>query len=192
MSKSMFSKGSSTNNHSLILSNKREKQNSNELILIQNLLKSKFTIDLRNVIKYYYIGNFDKVLELLSKERLAYLSKLLYSYRKSSIEYPTYEQFRLLLNLYLEGLTKSIIQFLELGNIKIALSISEERCKILDNMEKLQEYIDKLNRSVNLFKSTPVSIVEAKISPKYAIYLQMYGYPVGGIFDLNLLNNIKI
>ena len=191
MSKSMFYNVNSNNSISLFSSNRREKKNSDELIFIQQLLNSKFTVDLQIAIKYYYIGDFNQVLKLLSKESLAHLLNLLYSYRKSSIEYPTYEKIRLLLKLYLEGLTKCITQFLELGRIKFALSNAEERCEILDNMEKLQEYIDKLNRTVNLFKSTPVSIVEAKILPEYVIYLQMYGYPVGGIFDPNLLNNIK-
>ena len=192
MSKSMFS-NVNLKNHSLIVNNNVEKTNCIELNLIKKLLDSEFAIYIQNVIKHYYTGDFNKVLKLLTKEKLQYLSNLLYLYKKSSIQYPTYEKVRLLLKLYLEGLTKCIMQFLELGDIKIALSKCEERCKILDNMEKLQEYIDELNRTVSLFNCpAPVAIIEAKILPEHATYLRMYGYPVGGIFDVELLNDIKL
>jgi hypothetical protein len=191
MSKSMFS-NVNWKNPSLIVSYKQQETPSIELILIKNLLNSKFAIDIQNVIKYYYSGDFNQVLQLLSKEKLQNLTNLLYSYKKSSVQYPTYEKVRLLLKLYLEGLTKCITQFLELGDMKIVLTKCEERCQILDNMEKLQEYIDKLNRTVNLFNSAPVNVIEAKILPEHAAYLRMYGYPVGGIFDAELLNAIKL
>lgn len=191
MSKSIFSNVNLKNN-SLIMNHNQENKNSLELILIQNLLKSEFAIDIQNVINYYYNGNFSEVLKILSKVRLQYLSNLLYSYQKSSIEYPTYENIRLLLKLYLEGLTKCIDQFLDIGNIKIALSECEERCKILDDMTKLQEYIDKLNSTMNLFKTAPVCVAKVQILPEYVTYLQIYGYPVGGIFDAELLNYIKL
>jgi len=186
MSKSMFS-NVNLKNHSSILYNQEV-----ELNLIQNLLKSEFAIDIQNVIKYYYNGNFSEVLQILSKKRLQQLSNLLDSYKKRSIQYPTYEKIRLLLKLYLEGLTKCIEQFLDIANIKIALSDCEERCKILDDMKKLQEYIDKLNSTMSLFKTVPVSVAEVKILPEHATYLRMYGYPVGGIFDPELLNAIKL
>jgi len=191
MSKSMFS-NVNWKNPSLIVSYKQQENSSIELILIKNLLNSKFAIDIQNVIKYYYSGDFNEVLHLLSKEKLQNLTNLLYSYKKSSVQYPTYEKVRLLLKLYLEGLTKCITQFLELVDMKIVLTKCEERCQILDNMEKLQEYIDKLNRTVNLFDSAPVNVIEAKILPEHAAYLRMYGYPVGGIFDPELLNAIKL
>jgi hypothetical protein len=191
MSKSLFS-NVNWKNPSLILSYKQQEKSSIELILIKNLLNSEFAINIQNVIKYYYIGNFNEVLALLTKEKLQYLSNLLNLYKKNPIQYPLYEKVRLLLKLYLEGLSKSITQFLELSNIKIALTKAEERCEILDNMKKLQVYIDNLNHTINLFDSAPVNVIEAKILPEHATYLRMYGYPVGGIFDSELLNAIKL
>lgn len=162
-----------------------------ELVEIKKLLKSKFAVDIQNVINQYYLGNFNEVLKLLTKETMVYFSNLLYSYRKDSNIYPTYEKVRLLLKLYLNGLTKCITQYLEIENIKITLSKCKERCKILDNMEKLQEYINGLNRTVNLFNSIPpINVVEAKILLEHATYLRLYGYPIGGIFDTKLLNDI--
>ena len=155
------------------------------------MLTSNFAVNIQNVIKYYYNGDFVKVLQLLSKQNLLSYSTLLESYKKSSISYPTYEGVRLVLKLYLQGLTKSLDQYLELENSKGKVTLLEERCTILDNMDKLQEYINGLNRTVNLFRSIePVSVIEAKVLPEHAIYLRKYGYPVGGIFDVKLLNDI--
>lgn len=162
-----------------------------ELVLIQKLLNSRFVIDIKTVIRYYYNGNFKKVLELLTKEKLINYLTILYSYKKNPKIYPTYENVRLIFKLYLEGLIKCITQYLELENIKIELIKCREREHILDDIEKLQEYIDGLNRTINVFQNLePVSIAEAKILPEHAAYIRLYGYPVGGIFDPQLLKDI--
>jgi hypothetical protein len=162
-----------------------------ELVLIKKLLNSNFVINIKNVIRHYYNGNFIKVLELLSKENLIYYSTILFSYKKNPNVYPTYENIRLIFKLYLEGLTKSITQYLELENIKIQLTKCHERSEILDDIEKLKKYIDKLNSTITIFQNIePVHIAEAKILPEHATYIRLYGYPVGGIFDPQLLKDI--
>jgi hypothetical protein len=190
MSKSLF-----TNNNSKAIVTARttisRSSTGDELGQIKNLLTSNFAISIQNVIRFYYDGNFVKVLELLSKENLTTYSRLLESYKKSSISYPAYESVRTVLKLYLQGLTKSLDQYLELVNSQSKVSALEERTAILDNMDKLQEYINGLNRTVNLFRNIPpVAVVEAKILPEHATYIRKYGYPVGGIFDVKLLNEI--
>jgi len=191
MSKSLFT---NTNANKAIVKAKptiSKSTTSDELAQIQKLLASNFAISIQNVIRFYYAGNFEKVLELLNKQNLELYSRLLESFKKSSISYPAYESVRLVLKLYLQGLTKSIEQYLELQNSKTKVSTLEERAAILDNMEKLQEYIRGLNRTVNLFRNIPpVAVAEAKILPEHAIYIRKYGYPVGGIFDVKLLNDI--
>jgi hypothetical protein len=190
MSKSLF-----TNNKSKAIVTARttisKSSTSDELGQIKNLLTSSFAISIQNVIRFYYAGNFVKVLELLNKQNLENYSRLLETYKKSSISYPAYESVRLVLKLYLQGLTKSLDQYLELVNSQSKVSALEERTAILDNMDKLQEYINGLNRTVNLFRNIPpVAVVEAKILPEHATYIRKYGYPVGGIFDVKLLNDI--
>jgi hypothetical protein len=161
-----------------------------ELAEIRKLLNTKFVGFIQNVINHYYLGQFEEMLKLLTKPKLIELTRLVHSYRKNPKIYPTYEKVRALLKLYLEGLTKSITQFLDIVNLKEALKKCEERCSILDDMKKLKEYIDGLNKTINLFAPPPVHVVEAKILPEHATYLRMYGYPVGGIFDPEKLNDI--
>ena len=97
---------------------------------------------------------------------------------------------RSLLKLYLEGLIKCITQYLDLLNIKTKLEKCEERCNILDDMKKLQEYIDELQKAMQIFNPPPQTVICATILQEHATYLRMYGYPVGGIFDVEKLNNI--
>lgn len=163
---------------------------SDEFLQIKRLLKTPLAIYVEMTINEYYLGNFEKVLELLPKEKLEGLMNILYSYKKNSIKYPTYEKVRSLLKLYLEGLIKCITQYLDLLNIKTKLEKCEERCNILDDMKKLQEYIDELQRAMRIFNPPPQNVVCATILQEHATYLRMYGYPVGGIFDVEKLNNI--
>ncbi len=194
MSKSIFTNTNANKANKAIIRAKPTisgSSTSDELVQIKNLLTSNFAISIQNVIRFYYVGDFEMVLELLSKQNLVNYTRLIESYKKSSITYPSYESVRLVLKLYLQGLTKSIDQYLELQNSKTKVSALEERAAILDNMDKLQEYINGLNRTVNLFRNIqPVAVVEAKILPEHATYIKRYGYPVGGIFDVKLLNDI--
>lgn len=163
---------------------------TDELFQIKKLLNTPVAVYIQTTINEYYLGNFEKVLELLPKEKLESLMAVLYSYKKNSIKYPTYEKVRSLLKLYLEGLIKCITQYLDMLNIKSKLKKCEERCNILDDMKKLQEYIDELQKAMQIFNPPPQTVVCATVLPEHATYLRMYGYPVGGIFDVEKLNNI--
>jgi len=177
-----------TNNNSII----KHSNATEELVLIQKLLNSKFAVDIKKAINYYYVGNFNEMIKLLTTDKLNYYSKMLYSYKKSPIVYPIYENVRSLLKLYLEGMTKCITQFLDLQNVKDELIKITEKAQILDNKDKLKTYLDGLKRTMSLFKpSDPIPIVEAKISEEHATYIKLYGYPVYGIFDPQLLHDIK-
>ena len=163
---------------------------NDELFQIKKLLNTPLAGYVQMTINAYYLGNFEKVLELLPKEKLESLMEVLYSYKKNSIKYPTYEKVRSLLKLYLEGLIKCVTQYLDILNLTNKLEECEERCSILDDMEKLQEYINQLNRTMRVFNPPPQTVVCATIKQEHATYLRMYGYPVGGIFDVEKLNDI--
>ena len=161
-----------------------------ELAEIKKLMKTKCVGFIQNVINHYYLGQFVEMLKLLTKPKLIELANKIHSYKKNSMIYPIYEKVRALLKLYLEGLTKSITQYLDIVNLEERLKKCKERSSILDDMKKLKEYIDGLNRTINLFSPPPVHAVAAQILPEHATYLRMYGYPVGGVFDPDKLNDI--
>lgn len=167
-----------------------EDMGSGEFPLIKKLLETPLVGYVQTTINEYYLGNFDKLLTLLPKEKLEDLMRVLHSYKKNAKKFPIYEKMRSLLKLYLEGLIKCVTQYLELLNLKSQLDHCEERCGILDDIKKLQEYIEELQRGMRIFNPPPQNVVCAVVKQEHATYLRMYGYPVGGIFDVEKLNNI--
>ena len=165
---------------------------NDELLQIQKLLNTHLASYIEMTIQEYYSGHFERLLELLPKVKLESLLAELYSYKKNSIQYPTYEKVRTLLKLYLEGLIKAINQYLDILNIKNKLEKSQQRAGILDDMDKLQDYINKIQTSMRIFNPPPQTVVPATIKQEHATYLRMYGYPEGGIFDVEKLNNIIV
>jgi hypothetical protein len=163
---------------------------NDELFQIKKLLQTPVAVYIQMTINKYYLGDFEKLLELLPKEKLESLMEVLYSYRKNAKKYPIYEKVRSLLKLYLEGLIKCITQYLDMLNLESKLQECEERCSILDDMKKLQEYIDQIQKAMRIFNPPAQEVVCATIKQEHATYLRMYGYPVGGIFDVEKLNNI--
>lgn len=156
---------------------------SDELPFIKILMKSIVVNKIKPVLMEYYAGNFQGVLELLPPSEIVYLTNLLYSYKKSLITYPIYESVRYILSLYLQVLTQQNVTYLKLLESQSSLKICKDRSSILDDMNKLREYIETLSKTMTLFNPAPQSIVSAQVAPEHAIYLRTYGYPVGGIFD---------
>lgn len=173
-----------------VFNNLRTNMEMEEFAQIKKLLKSPVAIYIQNTITQYNLGNFENVLKLLPKDKVEFLLQTLYSYKKNAKQYPTYENVRSLLKLYLEGLIKCITQYLELLNVNFKLQESKERNTILDDMKKLQDYIDNLQKSMRVFNPPPQNVLRATILPEHATYLRMYGYPPGGLFDAEKLRYI--
>ena len=163
---------------------------SNELAFIKILLNSIVVKKLKPVLIAYYAGNFQHVLELLPTTEIVYLTNLLYLYKKSSITYPIYEAVRYILSLYLQVLTQQNVTYSKLVETQAQLQVCRDGSSILDDMNKLRDYIETLSKTMNLFEPAPQSIVSAQVKPEHAIYLRTYGYPVGGIFDPEKLEDI--
>ena len=163
---------------------------NDEPFQIKKLLDTPLVGYIKMTINYYYLGDFEKVLELLPKSKLESLMEVLYSYRKDYKNYPTYEKVRSLLKLYVEGLIKCITQYLDILNLENKLKACKERSSILDDMKKLKDYIDHIQKTIQIFSPPAQQVVSAMIKQEHATYLTMYGYPVGGIFDVEKLNNI--
>ena len=59
-------------------------------------------------------------------------------------------------------------------------------------MQKLRDYVNNLKKNVSIFPEMNVTIIRAEIKPEYAEYIKLYGYPQGGIFDMDRLADILI
>lgn len=71
-------------------------------------------------------------------------------------------------------------------------NVLKERVKTLDDMDLLRQYLEELQRnlSTEVFGSHDVSVTAVKVDPEYIEYIQLYGYPLNGVFDVDLLGAI--
>ena len=87
------------------------------------------------------------------------------------------------------------MQYANYNNLNTMYDACKERSdrltSILTDPKKLREYIDNLNKKHSLIlPSAEVTVVAAKIKPEYLEYIKLYGYPAGGIFDMDKLGEI--
>ena len=144
------------------------------------------------IIKLLYnfsIGNFDYVNENLTRTTYYNLSLQLLEIKQNASIFPEYENIRLSIVRSLEGLQQAMILYNTLQSTEIELRMCKARCCILDNMTELTNYIKSLSGSVSIFQDVTVTAIAATIKPEIAIYIKLYGYPPGGVFDMERLAN---
>jgi hypothetical protein len=144
----------------------------------------------QNLLLQFSLGNFKQVSTILNRKYYQYLSVKLANI--TYIDYPIYEQLRQSIKKSLQGLYKAIEQYNVLANTKEILKTIQERASILDDMQKLRDYVNNLKKNVSIFPEMNVTIIRAEIKPEYAEYIKLYGYPQGGIFDMDRLADILI
>lgn len=149
-----------------------------------------FSETIQNLLLQFSLGNFKQVSTILNRRYFQYLSIKLSNI--TYIDYPIYEQLRQSIKKSLQGLYKAIEQYNVLNNTKQILKTTQERAAILDDMKKLRDYVNNLKKNVSIFPEMNVTIIRAEIKPEYAEYIKLYGYPQGGIFDMDRLAEILI
>jgi len=87
---------------------------------------------------------------------------------------------------------QSVDLYIKLQNAKENLTYLSDRVSILDDREKLQKYIDDLNNKthLSLFPDINIQAPMLTIKKEYDIYINLYGFPPGGVFNADLLGEI--
>ena len=149
-----------------------------------------FSVIIQNLLYQFSLGRFKEVSTVLNRNYYKYLSvklsKLAYA------DYPIYEQLRKAIRYSLEGLNKAVEQYGVLANTQNILSKTHEKACILDDMKKLKVFVNALKGATSAFPDLNITAPLARIKPEYAEYLKLYGYPAGGIFDMDKLGAILI
>jgi uncharacterized protein YkvS len=128
--------------------------------------------------------------ELYTKTNLLSISTKLYRMKKTNIK--CYNGIIELLQDNLSCLYRGYLYYLENKDMIEGMKLCKEKVDILEDMDKLKEYLDKLNRNMVLFEITSTINVNANIKQEYVIYIQRYGFPKDGVFDLEKLSGIII
>ena len=151
---------------------------------------SDYSIIIQNLLYQFSLGKFKEVSKILNRKYYQYLSVKLS--KITYIDYPIYEQLRRSIRYSLEGLYKSIDQYNKLTSTETILKTTKEKADILDDMTKLKQYITGLKKQVSVFPDMNITIIRAEIKQEYVEYIRLYGYPQGGIFDMDKLGAILI
>lgn len=93
----------------------------------------------------------------------------------------------------LDGLSRALVQYNKYVEALVTIETLSQRVDILDDPDKLNEYIEQLNtsaRNVELFDINPIQSIAPLIKAEYAEYIVRYGVPDDGIFESDKLYDI--
>ena len=153
---------------------------------------SVFVSAIQNLLVMFSTGRFLDVASLLTPQVYESLSKNIANLAADPVKYPEYENIRTSEVLALQGLYQSIRQQSDLVNLENALTTAEECCATLRDPAKLKAYLDMMQRNSRIFPDSTITVAKAVLKPQYAEYLRLYGYPEGGVFDIDKLSAILV
>jgi hypothetical protein len=136
----------------------------------------------------YSLGNISIVASILTRQTYEQISIEFTKLSANEQKYPKYEKLRKNYVYAITGLYQSLLQNLKLDDSHSRLQAALDKASILDDPEKLKEYINKFKSKI--FPDTTVQIISAKIKPEYLEYIKLYGYPSSNIFDPDKLGEI--
>jgi hypothetical protein len=160
---------------------------NNQLILNYYSKLSNIITVINTLLVEFAQGKFDLVTGVLTLELYNNLALQLSSIKQNGKIYPDYENIRISTTRALAGLYQGIQQYILLQNTSASLTTYKQKASILDDKNKLQEYINSLLGSRSIFPDSKVTIIKADIKPEYVEYIQMFGFPEGSVFDMDKL-----
>jgi len=157
------------------------------VILLKYSELAKVVKTINELMYQFSLGNFDYVVANFTQIAYYNLSQELFKLKEDANTYPDYETMRTNVARGLEGLYKSVLLYKEYTSTLLQLETQTQKASILDDMNKLREYIKGLSGSLSLFPDMYVTSIAATLKPEIAIYIQLYGFPEGGVFETDKL-----
>jgi hypothetical protein len=155
------------------------------------LVLSKASKSLQILIRYVTSNEIEYILNNFNIDVYTKLGQELYKIKMDPIKYPEFEQIRNIFKMSLEMLYMYVNLYNRIENCEQIQEELNEKNRIFNNIQLLKERIKLLNNQVNLFEDSTIEMPEIQIKFEYIIYIQKYGYPETGVFDTDLLEEIK-
>jgi hypothetical protein len=158
----------------------------NSTLLLKSLYDNIY-FELSNIYKNIIDNNFNN--DLTTRDNLLKLSGKIYNERRNDVKY--YNNILELLQNYITIINNHRNLYFTNENCKNNIILLNEKVSILTDLEKLKEYIETLSKSFKIFEDQEISLqTTIKLDKEYDIYIQLYGYPTDGNFDLAKLQDI--
>lgn len=152
---------------------------------------SDYSKSIQTLTEEYAKGEFALVAQILTQQTYNEMALHLNDLAQDPALYPDYETLRKTLCSAFAGIYQSIIQYANLLETEIQLTEAQTMANILKDPAQLQEYINKLKSRRTLFPESNVKLnTAAQLKPEYAEYIRLYGFPQGGVFDMDRLAEI--
>jgi hypothetical protein len=179
---SIFSKN--VNSTNTVITN-ADAQNKIALGLYNKL--SVYVNTIRTLLNEYAKGNFYAVTNILTDTVYKKMSMELLGLAANPQKFANYENLRLANTSALEGLYQCVLQHAALLDTELKLEKAKDYERILNDSKRLNEYIKMLNSRRTLFPETSIQVIAATVKPEYAQYIKRFGFPPGGVFEMDKL-----
>lgn len=104
-----------------------------------------------------------------------------------------YEKIRTIISNTLDLFQTSMLLYTDVNELEKQNAELQERTKILEDNDLLQEFLDQLKKNMVVFPEQTVQMTVAPmIKPEYLEYIKRYGMPENTIFDADKLGLIRI
>jgi len=148
---------------------------------------SQYVESISIIFEVYKMGNFYQVANILTKTVYNRYAVQLSNLSEDPNKYRDYETLRISCVNALHGMYQGIQQYAKILDLQHALELCEEYEAILRDPVRLNAYIAELNQPKFAFPNSTVTTIAATLKPEYAEYIALYGYPAGGVFDMEKL-----
>jgi hypothetical protein len=93
----------------------------------------------------------------------------------------------------LQELQQAVFQSELLISANLQIAANKTKLAILDNVDELTIYLNNLRKTIsNIFPESIVTISEITLKPQYQQYITLYGFPPGGVFEVDKLAAIMV
>ena len=161
---------------------------STNTIIVDKLKKLMFAIEsyLAEFIGYLS-GDITELPKQFNLNIIYKLSSIFYSLKVPSLKSTVYEQYRLFTLSIVSSLQNINTFVLNCQETSGLLEATKEKASILDDIKKLQEFINNLKTKFMLIPEQTVTIPMAQIKEPYNTYIKLYGFPENMVWDTDKL-----
>jgi len=157
-----------------------------------NLVTCNTFINIQNLLVQYSLGNFEYVIANLTRDDYIQYAIQAFTLKQYSNDV-NYNKLILFLNNVLQELQQAIFQSELLISANLKLAADKAKLAILDNVDELTIYLNNLRKTIsNIFPESIVTMSAIKLKPQYQIYITLYGFPPGGVFEADKLAAIMV
>lgn len=140
----------------------------------------------------YENGEFNNIIDFINNKDDIRMANIINTLKITSTQYPFIEQLKALLINILSDFTQIVNQYNNSSVLVSDVLFYKSYYNAFTNAEQLQNYLDILNTQVDTPILEPINItgMSVPVKPEIRIYIQRYGLPKNGIFDVSKLADI--